>query len=80
MAMVSSEERGSAAESPGSPEWYLRRQPDDLDLSDAERVADTSLFIGGGLQLANDVAFYLMFRNVRPPEEMKESAAQRSSA
>jgi hypothetical protein len=30
------------------------------------------LLIGGGLQFVNDVAFYLMFRNVRPPEEMRE--------
>ena len=28
------------------------------------------LFIGGGLQLLNDVAFFLMFRHVRPPEEL----------
>ena len=38
------------------------------------------LFIGGGLQLANDIAFYLMFRHVRPPEELKGPVAQRSSA
>jgi hypothetical protein len=29
------------------------------------------LFIGGGLQLINDVAFYLMFRHVKPPEEQE---------
>jgi hypothetical protein len=28
------------------------------------------LFIGGGLQLINDIAFYLMFRRMRPPEEI----------
>jgi hypothetical protein len=28
------------------------------------------LFIGGGLQLVNDVVFYTMFRHVRPPEEI----------
>jgi hypothetical protein len=38
------------------------------------------LFIGGGLQLINDVAFYLMFRNVKPPEETKEPALERSTA
>jgi hypothetical protein len=38
------------------------------------------LFIGGGLQLANDIAFYLMFRHVRPPEELKGPVAQGSSA
>ena len=27
------------------------------------------LVIGGGLQSANDIAFYLLFRHVRPPEE-----------
>ncbi|MGH7871748.1 MAG: hypothetical protein ACREQO_05960 [Candidatus Binatia bacterium] len=30
------------------------------------------LFLGGGLQLVNDLAFYLMFRHVRPPEEQKD--------
>jgi hypothetical protein len=38
------------------------------------------LFIGGGLQLANDVAFYFMFRHVKPPEEVKEPIVQGSSA
>jgi hypothetical protein len=28
------------------------------------------LFIGGALQLANDIAFYMMFRAVKPPEEL----------
>jgi hypothetical protein len=31
------------------------------------------LFIGGGLQLINDVTFYLMFRHVRSPEEIERS-------
>jgi hypothetical protein len=35
------------------------------------------LLIGGGLQLINDVAFYLMFRDVRPPEEVEKPAAER---
>jgi len=28
------------------------------------------LFIGGALQWANDIAFYIMFRDVKPPEEI----------
>jgi len=39
------------------------------------------LFIGGGLQFMNDIAFFLMFRHVKPPEEMTEPVtAQGSSA
>ena len=32
------------------------------------------LFIGGALQLVNDIVFYTMFRHVRPPEEMNPKA------
>jgi hypothetical protein len=35
------------------------------------------LLIGGGLQLANDIAFYLMFRHVHPPEEAGEHAVEK---
>jgi hypothetical protein len=38
------------------------------------------LFIGGGLQLINDIAFYLMFQHVKPPEEIKDPAAHESLA
>src|SRR5690348_11693229 len=38
------------------------------------------LFIGGGLQLINDVAFFLMFRHVRPPEELAVNYSKRSTA
>jgi hypothetical protein len=31
------------------------------------------LFIGGGLQLLNDAALFLMFRHVRQPEELAMS-------
>ncbi len=70
MAMVKSEERGSAAGvtnlarivpfgvSPTLSAYMMQS----LSLS-------VPLVIGGGLQLANDVAFYCLFRHVRPPEE-----------
>jgi hypothetical protein len=29
------------------------------------------MVIGGSLQFVHDVVFYFMFRNVRPPEEIK---------
>jgi hypothetical protein len=38
------------------------------------------LLIGGGLQFVNDVAFYLMFRNVRPPEELGDDQFKVSSS
>jgi hypothetical protein len=38
------------------------------------------LFIGGGLQLINDVAFFLMFRHVRPPEELAVNYSKPSTA
>jgi hypothetical protein len=38
------------------------------------------LLIGGGLQLVNDVAFFLMFRHVRPPEERAINYRRRSTA
>ena len=37
------------------------------------------LFLGGGLQLLNDVAFFLMFRHVRPPEELAVAPADTST-
>jgi MFS family permease len=81
MAMVSSEERGSAAGVTGLARVVPFGISPTISTYLMQSVSLTlPLFIGGGLQLANDVAFYLMFRHVRPPEEMKESAAQRSSA
>ena len=81
MAMVSAEERGSAAGVTG----LARVVPFGISPTIATYLMQSvsltlPLFIGGGLQLANDIAFYLMFRHVKPPEEIKEPVAQRSSA
>jgi MFS family permease len=72
MAMVASNERGSAA----GVTNLARVVPFGISPTIAtylmQNVSLTlPLFIGGALQLTNDVAFYLMFRDVRPPEEMK---------
>ncbi len=72
MAMVKSEERGSAA----GVTSLARIVPFGISPTISTYLMQTvsltlPLFIGGGLQLINDVAFYLMFRHVRPPEEVK---------
>ena len=72
MAMVKSEERGSAAGvtnlarvvpfgiSPTLSAYMMQS----LSLS-------VPLVLGGSLQLINDCAFYYLFRNLKPPEEVK---------
>ena len=79
MAMVKSEERGSAAGVTGLARVVPFGISPTISTYLMQSVSLTlPLFIGGGLQLINDVAFYMIFRHVRPPEEIKESAAQRS--
>jgi len=70
MAMVQSSERGSAA----GVTSLARAVPFGISPTISTYLMQNisltlPLFIGGGLQLVNDVAFYLMFRHVRPPEE-----------
>jgi Na+/melibiose symporter-like transporter len=70
MAMVQSAERGSAAGITG----LARVVPFGISPTIATYLMQSvsltlPLFLGGGLQLANDIAFYLMFRDVKPPEE-----------
>lgn len=80
MAMVQSEERGSAAGVTGLARVVPFGISPTISTYLMQSVSLTlPLFIGGGLQLINDVAFYLMFRHVKPPEEMKE-AVPRGSA
>jgi MFS family permease len=81
MAMVRSNERGSAA----GVTSFARVIPFGISPTIATYLMQSisltlPLFIGGGLQLMNDVAFFLMFRHVKPPEEISEPAVQRSSA
>jgi MFS family permease len=71
MAMVKSNERGSAA----GVTSLARIVPFGISPTISTYLMQTvsltlPLFIGGGLQLLNDVAFFLMFRHVRPPEEL----------
>ena len=71
MAMVESNERGSAA----GVTSLARIVPFGISPTISTYLMQTvsltlPLFIGGGLQLLNDVAFFLMFRHVRPPEEL----------
>jgi sugar phosphate permease len=81
MAMVRSNERGSAA----GVTSLARQVPFGISPTIATYLMQSvsltlPLFIGGGLQLANDIAFYLMFRHIRPPEEIKEPVVQESLA
>jgi len=81
MAMVKSNERGSAA----GVTSLARIVPFGISPTIATYLMQSvsltlPLFIGGGLQLINDVAFFLMFRRVKPPEEIKEPSVERSSA
>jgi MFS family permease len=74
MAMVKSSERGSAAGVTNLARVVPFGISPTISTYLMQSVSLTlPLFIGGGLQLANDVAFYLMFRNVRPPEEQAKS-------
>jgi sugar phosphate permease len=71
MAMVRSDERGSAA----GVTSLARIVPFGISPTISTYLMQSvslalPLFLGGALQLINDVAFYLMFRHVKPPEEM----------
>ncbi len=71
MAMVQSNERGSAAGVTSLARIVPFGISPTISTYLMQNISLTlPLFIGGGLQLVNDVAFYLMFRHVRPPEEM----------
>ena len=73
MAMVQSSERGSAAGVTSLARVVPFGISPTISTYLMQSVSLTlPLFIGGGLQLINDVAFYLMFRHVRPPEEIKK--------
>jgi MFS family permease len=71
MAMVKSSERGAAA----GVTSLARVVPFGISPTIATYLMQSvsltlPLFIGGALQLANDIAFYLMFRDIKPPEEL----------
>ena len=71
MAMVKSNERGSAAGVTSLARIVPYGISPTISTYLMQSVSLTlPLFIGGGLQLVNDVVFFLMFRHVRPPEEL----------
>jgi hypothetical protein len=81
MAMVQANERGSAA----GVTSLARIVPFGISPTISTYLMQTvsltlPLFIGGGLQLINDVAFFLMFRHVRPPEELAVNYSKPSTA
>ena len=81
MAMVKSNERGSAA----GVTSLARIIPFGISPTIATYLMQSisltlPLLLGGGLQLINDITFYLMFRRVKPPEELDEPTVERSSA
>jgi len=79
MAMVNSDERGSAAGVTSLARIIPYGISPTFSTYLMQSVSLTlPLFIGGGLQLINDVAFYLLFRHVRPPEELKDVADNRA--
>ena len=81
MAMVRSTERGSAAGVTSLARIVPFGISPTISTYLMQSVSLTlPLFIGGGLQLINDVAFYLMFRHIRPPEEIQQPAGERSPA
>jgi MFS family permease len=81
MAMVKSDERGSAAGVTSLARIVPFGISPTISTYLMQSVSLTlPLFIGGGLQLINDVAFFLMFRHVRPPEELAISASKGSAA
>ncbi len=72
MAMVQSSERGSAAGVTNLARVVPFGIGPTISTYLMQSVSLTlPILIGGGLQLINDVAFFLMFHNVRPPEELK---------
>jgi len=79
MAMVNSNERGSAAGVTSLARIIPYGISPTFSTYLMQSVSLTlPLFIGGGLQLINDVAFYLLFRHVKPPEELKDVADNRA--
>jgi hypothetical protein len=74
MAMVRSSERGAAAGVTSLARIVPFGISPTISTYLMQSVSLTlPLLIGGGLQFINDVAFYLMFRYVKPPEEIKHA-------
>src|ERR671913_55581 len=81
MAMARSSERGSAA----GVTNLARIVPFGISPTIATYLMQSvsltlPLFIGGGVQLINDIRFYLIFRHGKPPAGIKHPAVERSPA
>ncbi|MDH3445567.1 MAG: MFS transporter [Deltaproteobacteria bacterium] len=76
MAMVRANERGAAA----GVTSLARIVPFGISPTIATYMMQSlsltlPLLLGGGLQLINDVAFFLIFRHVKPPEEINNTGS-----
>jgi MFS family permease len=70
MGMVSAEERGSAAGITNLSRYVPMAVSPTLSAYMMQFFSlSVPILVGGGLQLIHDAVFYLLFRNVRPPEE-----------
>jgi MFS family permease len=70
MGIVKAEERGSAAGITNLARYVPMAVSPSISAYMMEAFSlSIPIFIGGVLQLAHDVTFYFIFRNVRPPEE-----------
>jgi predicted MFS family arabinose efflux permease len=80
MAMVKSEERGSAAGVTNLARVVPFGVSPTLSAYLMQSLSlNVPVFVGGCLQLANDFTFYYLFRHVRPPEEIKVAEIKATS-
>jgi MFS family permease len=72
MGMVRAEERGSAAGITSLARYVPMAISPTLSAYMMQAFSlSVPMVLGGGLQLLHDVSFYFLFRDVRPPEEIK---------
>jgi MFS family permease len=72
MGLVKAEERGSAAGITNLSRYVPMTVSPTLSAYIMQAFSlNIPMVIGGSLQFIHDVVFYFMFRNVRPPEEIK---------
>ncbi|HEY2990981.1 MAG TPA: MFS transporter [Candidatus Binatia bacterium] len=81
MGIVKAEERGSAAGITNLSRYVPMAVSPSISGYIMQTLSlNVPMFIGGGLQLIHDLTFYFMFRNVRPPEEIKIAPVAGTSA
>jgi predicted MFS family arabinose efflux permease len=75
MGIVKAEERGSAAGITNLARYVPMAVSPSISAYMMEAFSlSIPIFIGGVFQLAHDITFYFIFRNVRPPEEEPAAA------